>query len=228
VIGTGDFNGDGMTDSVWSDNSGNTSVWLMNGAIVMTAGGLGSIPTSFSLAQTGDYNGDGMSDLLWRDGSFGNTIDAVYANGTTEYLSNSWAAWGGYDHFWTPQLHTSVWGGLVGVSLQPGCQEPDVRRRTWVRHHEQFSGHGLCDRSRRSFRVHQRLASGLAVQSELGPLASRHPHHMEPASRYRYRRRHHVLGDQNREPRSDGVDGTTSAGLPQGLYTFANLGHSEQ
>jgi hypothetical protein len=55
-----------MSDIVWRDTSGNTSIWLMNGANILTAGGLGNMPTPWSIAQTGDYNGDGMSDLLWR------------------------------------------------------------------------------------------------------------------------------------------------------------------
>ena len=44
----------------------------MNGAAVLAAGGLGNVPTTWSIVQTGDYNGDGKSDLLWRDTS-GNT-----------------------------------------------------------------------------------------------------------------------------------------------------------
>jgi hypothetical protein len=72
VVSTGDFNGDGKADIVWRDTVGDTSIWLMNGAAVLSAGGLGNVPTTWSIVQTGDYNGDGMSDLLWRDTS-GNT-----------------------------------------------------------------------------------------------------------------------------------------------------------
>jgi hypothetical protein len=71
-VGTGDFNGDGMADILWRDTSGNVSIWLMSGAAVLSAGGLGNVPTTWSIVQTGDYNGDGMSDLLWRDNA-GNT-----------------------------------------------------------------------------------------------------------------------------------------------------------
>jgi hypothetical protein len=39
----------------------------MNSAAVLSAGGLGNVPTAWSIVQTGDYNGDGTSDLLWRD-----------------------------------------------------------------------------------------------------------------------------------------------------------------
>jgi len=32
IVETGDFNADGMSDRLWRDTSGNTAVWLMNGA----------------------------------------------------------------------------------------------------------------------------------------------------------------------------------------------------
>ncbi len=80
VVGTGDFNGDHMTDIAWRDTAGNTAIWLMNGAAVLQAGALGNIGTMWSIVQTGDYNGDGMSDLLWRD-TAGNTA-IWFMNGT--------------------------------------------------------------------------------------------------------------------------------------------------
>jgi hypothetical protein len=61
--------------------SGNTSICLMNGAAVLSAGGLGNIPTNWSIVQTGDYNSDGMSDLLWRD-KLGDT-SMWFMNGTS-------------------------------------------------------------------------------------------------------------------------------------------------
>jgi hypothetical protein len=81
IIGTGDFNGDGMSDIAWRDTAGDTSIWLMNGAAVLSAGSLGNIPTTWSIALVGDYNGDGLSDLLWRD-NLGNTA-IWFMNGTT-------------------------------------------------------------------------------------------------------------------------------------------------
>jgi hypothetical protein len=97
-VGTGDFNGDGMTDIAWRDSSGNTAIWLMNGASVLSAGGLGNVPTTFSIALVGDYNSDGKSDLLWRD-NLGNTA-IWFMNGTAVA---STAAVGNIGTTWTVQ-----------------------------------------------------------------------------------------------------------------------------
>ena len=87
MVGTGDFNGDGKSDIVWRDTTGNTSIWLMNGATVSSAVGVGNVPTTWSIVLTGDYNGDGMSDLLWRDTS-GNTA-MWFMNGDDRLLDRS-------------------------------------------------------------------------------------------------------------------------------------------
>ena len=68
VVGTGDFNGDGFGDILWRDSSGNVATWLMNGATVMSAAGLGNVSTStWTVVGTGDFNGDGQADILWQD-----------------------------------------------------------------------------------------------------------------------------------------------------------------
>jgi hypothetical protein len=48
--------------------------------------------------------------------AFGNTLDGVFANGTGIDMSDAWSAWMGFEHFWTPKLHTAFQGGLVGIS----------------------------------------------------------------------------------------------------------------
>jgi hypothetical protein len=63
IVGTGDFNGDGESDIVWRDAAGDAAIWLMNGAAILSAGGLGNVATTWSIVQTGDYNGGGKSDL---------------------------------------------------------------------------------------------------------------------------------------------------------------------
>ena len=80
IVGTGDFDGDGMSDILWRDDKGNVAIWLMNGAQVTQAAGVGSAPTSWTIVETGDFNGDGKSDLLWHDTS-GN-VAIWFMNGT--------------------------------------------------------------------------------------------------------------------------------------------------
>jgi hypothetical protein len=78
---THDFNGDGKSDIAWRDNVGDLAIWLMNGTAVLSSGGVGGIPTTWSIVGQRDFNGDGMADLLWRDTS-GDTA-MWFMNGTT-------------------------------------------------------------------------------------------------------------------------------------------------
>jgi len=53
VVETGDFNGDGMSDILWNDTSGDTAIWFMNGTTVSSGVGLGTIGTSWSMQGAG-------------------------------------------------------------------------------------------------------------------------------------------------------------------------------
>jgi hypothetical protein len=75
-----DFNGDGKSDLVWRDGSGDVAFWLMNGAAVTSSGGTGGVPATWSIVGQRDFNKDGKADLLWRDTS-GNTA-MWFMNGT--------------------------------------------------------------------------------------------------------------------------------------------------
>ena len=48
IVETGDFNGDGMSDILWIDGSGNVAIWFMNGATVASTAGLGSVGTTLA------------------------------------------------------------------------------------------------------------------------------------------------------------------------------------
>jgi FG-GAP-like repeat len=78
---THDFNLDGISDIAWRDTGGDTAVWLMNGATVLSSGVIGAVPTAWSIVGQRDFDGDGMNDLLWRDSS-GNTA-IWFMNGTS-------------------------------------------------------------------------------------------------------------------------------------------------
>jgi hypothetical protein len=70
----------------------------MNGTTVLAAGGIGNVPTTFSIALVGDFNGDGMSDLLWQDNA-GNT--SIWLMGGTSIAST--ASVGNVPTTWTVQ-----------------------------------------------------------------------------------------------------------------------------
>jgi Tol biopolymer transport system component len=68
IAGTGDFNGDGISDILFRSSDGGVALWLMNSnGTLMSALGVGSVAIAWSIAQTGDFNGDGKSDILWHD-----------------------------------------------------------------------------------------------------------------------------------------------------------------
>jgi hypothetical protein len=78
---THDFNGDGMSDIALHDvRRGNTAIWLMNGAAVLSSGGLGVVPTDWQIVGQRDFDGDGKADLLWLD-HLGNSA-IWFMNGT--------------------------------------------------------------------------------------------------------------------------------------------------
>ena len=66
---THDFNGDGDSDLLWRDNSGNVGMWLMNGMSTLQAQVIGNVPSNWSIVGQRDFNGDGTADILWRDTS---------------------------------------------------------------------------------------------------------------------------------------------------------------
>jgi ELWxxDGT repeat protein len=87
VAGIGDFDGDGRSDVLWRNSSGEVAAWLMNGSAVsaggdVTFGGSAARPdASWSIAGIGDFNHDGKSDILWRNGN--GSLALWLMNGTT-------------------------------------------------------------------------------------------------------------------------------------------------
>jgi hypothetical protein len=72
LVGTGDFNGDGNTDTLWRYNGsgyyqGWNVIWYMNGETITSYGFLPTVwDTNWKIAGTGDFNGDGKLEILWR------------------------------------------------------------------------------------------------------------------------------------------------------------------
>ena len=82
VTVTADLNGDGKSDLIWYNNlTGQTSVWMMNGAS-MTQGAVLLADPDWEVIAAPDLNGDGKADLLWHNAATGQTA-AWLMNGAT-------------------------------------------------------------------------------------------------------------------------------------------------
>jgi Ca2+-binding RTX toxin-like protein len=69
VEGTGDFNGDGLGDVLWRNDSGAVITFLgaANGSFVGNVNFNLNPGTDWHVEGTGDFNGDGRDDILWRN-----------------------------------------------------------------------------------------------------------------------------------------------------------------
>jgi hypothetical protein len=80
VAAVGDFNGDGVPDLLWRNQSGMLVDWTMSGSTIsasaeVTMGGTPATPdATWSIVGTGDFSGNGKADVLWRDAN-GSLID---------------------------------------------------------------------------------------------------------------------------------------------------------
>ena len=122
-----DFNGDGDSDILWRDTSGNVSLWLMNGTAVSQSKVLGALAPIWSVVGQRDFNGDGNSDILWRDTSGdvaiwlmnGTQVTSATLLGT---VSTTWSV-GGTGDFNNDGKGDILWidtAGNIGVWLMNG------------------------------------------------------------------------------------------------------------
>jgi len=86
VAATGDFNGDGKTDLVWTSAARDIYFWTGNGT-GFSSKKVGTYPAGWKIVGAGDVDGDGKSDLLFHNAS---TREFSYRimNGTTTTRSS--------------------------------------------------------------------------------------------------------------------------------------------
>jgi FG-GAP-like repeat/FG-GAP repeat len=76
VRGVGDFNGDGVQDIVWRDQTGNVNrIWTFGTDGQRTEMSLLSATNSqWEISGVGDLNGDGTTDIVWRNNQENNVV----------------------------------------------------------------------------------------------------------------------------------------------------------
>jgi hypothetical protein len=64
-----DFNGDGKSDILWQNDSGEVDIWEMNGGQVAGTFDVGNPGPGWHAVATGDLGGTGTSDVLFQNDS---------------------------------------------------------------------------------------------------------------------------------------------------------------
>ena len=67
-VATGDFNGDGISDILWTSANRDLYIWY-GGPNGYSSAYVGTYPTGWSAIGVGDMDGDGMDDIVWMNSS---------------------------------------------------------------------------------------------------------------------------------------------------------------
>ena len=90
IMGTGDFNGDGMTDILWDKSQYNYEIWEIN-ANKKKGWRIGRIAIGYKkgweVAGVGDFDGDGIADIIWEHGKKNFVIWKMSSSG---YVEDMW------------------------------------------------------------------------------------------------------------------------------------------
>ncbi len=70
--GAADAGGDGKADALWLSDSGNVTLWTMDGALITATDVLGTAGgAAWEIEGFADFDGDGGADILWRNARTG-------------------------------------------------------------------------------------------------------------------------------------------------------------
>lgn len=129
ILATGDFNGDGHMDIVWTDGT-NMWMWIGNGS-TFTSENMHTYPTGWSLVCAVDVNGDGKTDLLWVNGAnklstwimngpnFTATYEQVMTSGWWFLTAGDFDGNGKADILWTNGSEMEMWMNFSNGSYTP-------------------------------------------------------------------------------------------------------------
>jgi hypothetical protein len=190
IVGKGDFDGDGITDYVWWNNTtGEARISIMQGPTGVTSQTIvwTEPNTHWRIVATGDLDGDGKTDLIWWNNSTGQ-VYGMLMDGTT-VRSNSAIIWtepnlswkivatgdlngdGKSDIIWWNSTTGMVFGMLMNGTTVASSgviwTEPAVANWRIVGVGD-LNGDGKADlvwRSRSTGMVFSMLMNGLAVSS---------------------------------------------------------------
>ncbi len=152
AVGTGDFNGDGISDVLWHHHTADqTVVWFMNstGPTNYTLSAVGWCPlmndTSWRACTTGDFNNDSHTDIVWRNRATGQNVvwlmDGTNRTASVRIAPKSDPNWdivaaghfnreGHTDLVWRHQTNgiNGIWlmGGADGLTLLGEYMDPSI------------------------------------------------------------------------------------------------------
>lgn len=94
-VATGDFDGDGVADILWTSANNDLYIWYGHADGTFTSSYAGTYPAGWSIAGVGDVDGDGHEDILWINPS---THQFAYwlMNGSTRVGSHTASYTAGY------------------------------------------------------------------------------------------------------------------------------------
>jgi hypothetical protein len=155
-----DFNGDGFSDVLLSNTTGQDDILQSNGNGTFTATAIATLSNpNWTVAGVGDFNGDGKADLFWRNSSTGDDViwtsngDGTFAMAYTGSVPTDWTFVGTgdfnndgkFDILWRNSAGQNVIWQANGDGTFAALSEPAVPTTWAVAGIGDFNGDGKSD-----------------------------------------------------------------------------------